>query len=144
MKDLSRSRYSQNGQTSLPSDLTDSLYPPNSSMGASHTDIEKRQRARVNYSPQTLMRSSNVVVGPEVLMVSAASIARNYLLLQNNGGVDIFVAFGSTPNLDGGNSIVLAAGTALDFSNGIVPNNDVYAICNGIAALSILEGVKVG
>lgn len=90
----------------------------------------------------TNMRSSQFFVGTIPMVVSAASQGRNYLLIQNTGLVDVWLGFGSTPSTSGQGAVLLAAGTSIDFPSGIVPNNEVYAVCAGASSIQILDGTR--
>lgn len=133
-------------QSDLDSEQTRSDYQAGWSRGINRASSAGQNRNTGHpQGAQTLtkMVSSRVFVNTSVLLICAASQNRNYLLIQNNGTSDVFLGFGSFPNVDGSNAMLLSPGTQYDFSSGIVPNNDVYAISTASNSVSINEGTQV-
>lgn len=133
-------------QTDLDSNHTRSNQPPSRSYGfaQSNTPSVRRNPAHPQ-GTQTLtrMQSTRVFVNTDPQVIVAASSNRNYLLIQNNGTSDVLLGFGVIPNLDGSNAMVLASGSQYDFSSGIVPNNEVYAVSSASNSISINDGTMV-
>ncbi len=134
-------------QTSLPRGLTKHNGAPSSSNGFSVGLPPIGQRsfdpnspnARKQYKFNTFSQTSGVI--PNTLL--AANPMRAYVAIQNNGLVNIFVSFGSTPNLDGTNSLILPPNTGITFEAGIVPNNPVTVVSSVGAQVTVIEGVEI-
>lgn len=91
---------------------------------------------------RTKMTTTRVATSLTAILIVAASEKRNYLLIQNTGTVDIMLGFGSTPNVTGDNAVILTVGTQIDFSAGIVPNNEIYAVSVGQSFANIIDGTR--
>lgn len=89
---------------------------------------------------RNVFTSSNKVADVVQITVVGASVLRNYLLIQNTGAGVIYLGFGVVPDATGTNAIKLPAGTQIDFSDGVVPQNDVYAIAPAQTPFTVLEG----
>ena len=86
--------------------------------------------------------TNTFLVGPQVVSLAGANKNRRYLLIQNTGGFDIYVDFGGTP-VYAQRGILLPAGTNIVFENGIVPNNEVRAVCTPTTTVVVCEGIQV-
>lgn len=134
-------------QTSLPRGYTRQLGNPSSSNG--FTDItppigQKNYSAEnPNARRQNKMVSSTFWANATVKTLLAANPMRSYLAIQNIGTVNIYVAFGSTPDVQGNNSIVLPPNTGITFESNVVPNNDIKIVSSTDNMVSVLEGVEI-
>lgn len=143
-RDLSNTPYSQNGQSALPQDQTDSLYPPNSAPGMSRTTGPvPPPRGPASPIINTRMNTFNVVADINAQILLAANPRRNYVAIQNNGAVPIYVGFGSIPIIGGQSALIFPPNTGITFENGRVPNNDVYVVSSTGALVSVVEGVQL-
>lgn len=143
-RDLSNTPYSQNGQSALPQDQTDSLYPPNSAPGMSRTTGPvPPPRGPASPIINTRMTTFSVVANPTVQILLAANPRRNYIAIQNNGVAPVYVGFGSIPIIGGQSAIVFPPNTGITFESGRVPNNDVYVVAASGVLVSVIEGVQL-
>jgi hypothetical protein len=90
--------------------------------------------------PQYRFTSSRLFTSPSVISALGANAKRRYLMLQNTGGITIYLGFGANPTLTGDQAIELPAGIAITFENEAVPNNDIFAVSSAQSSLAILEG----
>lgn len=143
-KDLSNVPYSQNGQSALPQDQTDSLYPPNRAPGMSRTTGPvPPPRGAPSPVINTRMNTFSVVANPQVQILLAANPRRNYVAIQNNGVAPIYVGFGVVPIIGGQNAMVFPPNTGITFESGRCPNNDVYVVAASGVLVSVIEGVQL-
>lgn len=87
-----------------------------------------------------VMYSNTIFAGSLVQTILGANPNRRFLLIQNVGAQTVFFGFGSTPNVNGDNAIEIPSGFQISFENGIVPNNEIQAVCQNSTKLAILEG----
>jgi hypothetical protein len=115
--------------------------------GTSNVPLKPRRPAGTRpvqeIQTQYKMKSATLFVGTDPQVILAGSVSRRYLLIQNIGAVDVWLGFGTTPSAANTIGILLFAGTQLSWENRVVPNNDIQAIANAQAQLSIIEGVAV-
>jgi hypothetical protein len=131
-------------QTGLPRDVTSPLGRPSFSYGFSQSKkIEDNAgfkddplASNNRFSSSSFTSDSN----PRVLI--GANPRRNYLLIQNNGTVTIFVGFGVMPTLNGSNALQLPPNTGISFENGIAPNNDVAVVSSTECLITVIEGSR--
>lgn len=86
--------------------------------------------------------SSTFFSEPVAKTALGASPKRDYLLIQNNGAVNVTIGFGTTPEVNGNNGVIIPPNAGITFENGIVPNNDVQVISSTSCRLTILEGIR--
>ena len=144
-------------QTSLPDEYTEpAVQQPAYSTGLNPVRSGKQpsgntygvpgsQGARVVFVRQPLHRfiSSTVTTSANARVILGKNSTRRYVQLQNTGAVNVFVGFGTTPNINGANSILLPPGIALTFEDGICPNNEVSVISATSGRLGVLEGNEI-
>jgi hypothetical protein len=131
-------------QTGLPSDLTRSIGAPSSHNGFSRRR-EMDDIAGFNNDPlasNNRMTSSSLTSNSVARVLIGANPRRNYLLIQNNGTVPIYVGFGTTPNINGNSSLILAPNTGITFDAGIAPNNDVSIVSSADCLVCVIEGSR--
>jgi hypothetical protein len=136
MKDLGR-------QTGLPRDVTSPIGRPSFSYGFS-TPEKIRDNAGFSDDPlasNNRFSSSSFSSNSQAKVLIGSNPRRNYLLIQNNGAVTVYIGFGVTAALNGSNSIVLPAGTNIAFDI-IVPNNDITAVSAVECLISVIEGSR--
>lgn len=82
--------------------------------------------------------TNTVVVSSEQRLLIGRSPARNFLLIQNIGATDIWIGFGSQVAV--GNGVLLPVNAQIDFSGGIVPQNEVYVVCATSGNIAVVQG----
>lgn len=132
-------------QTGLPSDVTTAVGDPSYSYGFSKPGGINRGAGFTNdpLGSDNRFTSSTVIANTTARVLIGANPRRNYLLIQNNGTVTIFVGFGSLPSLQGNNALVLPPNTGITFETGIVPNNDVSVIASTECRVTVVEGLRM-
>lgn len=137
MKNLGR-------QTGLPADVTRSIGAPSSHNGFSRPNRIEDRAGFKNDPRESANRftSSSFTSDANARVLIGSNPRRNYLLIQNNGTVDIFVGFGTVPTLSGNNAVILPPNAGITFENGIAPNNDVSVVSLTECAVTIVEGTR--
>lgn len=128
-------------QTGLPTDQQETVSEPPRGQSPYKQPVKRAQAAappRIVDTPQHTFRSFTIQVEGDLKSILGESILRRYLLIQSTGGAPVFLGFGVNASVGAG--IELPNGSQLDFSNGIVPNNNITAISSGIGTLRIIEG----
>lgn len=137
MKNLGR-------QTGLPADLTRNIGAPSSHNGFSRPNrIEDRKGFNDDpLASANRFTSSSFTADSNARVLIGSNQRRNYLLIQNNGTVNIFVGFGTVPSLSGNNALILPPNTGITFENGVAPNNDVSVVASTECQVTIIEGCR--
>lgn len=105
-----------------------------------------QKAATVTDTFQHEFSTSTFVVGSDVISLAGANKKRRYLLIQNIGAQPVFIDFGGTPRFGAvgvSRGILLAPNTNIVFENGIVPNNEVRAVCTPTTTVVVCEGIIV-
>lgn len=87
--------------------------------------------------------SVDFIVTDEPQTITSANKRRRYLLIQNKGSAAVFIAFGNTPSFAAGVGIRLNGGDVLAYENGVVPNNEIRAVCGPTSKVTVCEGILV-
>ena len=109
------------------------------------TDLKRYQQQTATVSGvvsdtyQHHFSTNTITVGQKVVSIAAANKKRRYLLIQNTGLNGVYISFGDSPVFNK-RGIFLAAGNVLEFANGVVPNNEIQAVCTPTTKLVICEG----
>jgi len=130
-------------ETDLPYDVTRTIGGPSSSLGFSEGFGASPQgggnQQAIDKSVSYTFKSYSVNSQSNAQVLVGGSPLRKYLAIQNNGTVNVYLGFGTPPNLDGVNSIVLPPNTGITFENKVVPSNDIYVISSVSALVCVLD-----
>jgi hypothetical protein len=131
-------------QTGLPDDVTSAIGDPSFSYGFSNSE---KIGANAGFSNDPLastnrFSSSSFTSDANARVLIGSNPRRNYLLIQNNGTVDIFVGFGVMPTLNASNALILPPNAGISFENGIAPNNDVAVVSSTECLITVIEGSR--
>lgn len=128
-------------QSSVPEYQDKTYGDPSQSKGFGTYPVPQGGRpAQFHASKQNRLISTTVFASTTPLQAVGHSPSRTYLGIQNNGTVDLYVGFGSKPNLDGTNALILPANTGFVFENNFIPNNEVYILASTSCRVTLLEG----
>lgn len=129
--------------TDLPSDVSTSFMQPSQASGysvsATPTSRPTSQNQLQNFESFRFSSSTFTSQVTAQLMLGA-NIRRKYLLIQNNSINTIYIGFGTKPNNNGVNALVLPPNAGISFENKVVPNNDVFVISPLPSQITIVEG----
>lgn len=133
-------------QTGLPEDLTTPLGLPSQSKGFS---VSSGPRSSVRTNQQVFdmesfkFSSSTFTSDNSARLMLGANTRRKYLLIQNTSVNNIYIGFGTLPNLNGINALILPPNSGITFENKIVPNNDVYVVSALQSSVTVVEGTVI-
>lgn len=87
------------------------------------------------------LSSTQIIDTTQNKVIVGSNELRRYLSFYNQGAVTVWLGFGIVPNLLGQNAFPLLAGAYFGFENGVVPNNEIYAIASAACTVTIVEGM---
>lgn len=140
--------------TDIPNEHTQAIGAPSRAYGFGNEKIHRAAQAAKKTVVKLLGKvfaqavpcnfySSGFVTNTVVQQLVGPNRHRRYLAIQNNGTVDVFIAFGLSPTINGVNSFKMPPNAVYTFESGLVPINDIRCISASASNIAIVEGVEI-
>lgn len=113
---------------------------PSSNLAKKQTGIKRGQPVQVKKFTRFASLGFNLTTQPQQILPQ--NMYRTYLLFQNKGTGTIYLSFGTSAQINGINTVEISAGGNYELDNNC-PINDVSAVSDSTAVLSVQQGVRI-